>query len=78
MNAVASAHALRARDDLRPLVAVEGRRREAAPPGAVRIQTGFSLARAVVVRPRLIVVLFTDPAFRAVTVRAHRSRQQYR
>ncbi len=67
MNAAPSAHARRARDDLRPLGGVEGRRREAAPPGTVRIGTGFSRPRAVAVRPRPVGMFFADPAFRAVT-----------
>src|SRR5258705_1545681 len=65
--AVASAHTLRARGDFRPIVGVEGRRREATPPGTVRIGAGFARSRAVVVRPRPLGMFLADPAFRAVT-----------
>jgi hypothetical protein len=67
VDAVTPAHALRARGDLRPLVGVERRRREATPPGTVRIGAGLSRSRAVVVRPRPFGMFLADPTFRAVT-----------
>jgi len=74
MNAVSTAQTRRGRDDLGPLVRVEGGWREAAPPETVRIEARGSRARALAVRPRLIGMLFADPAFRAMT---HRRGQQY-
>jgi hypothetical protein len=41
------------------------------PPGAGRIRTGLAAAVAVLVRPGLIEMIFTDPAFEALRAGGH-------